>query len=98
MRCQAHHAKGTKYSRSAFLSNTQSILLTSNLTPLCGTLVNFFDSYNWILYDYFLLTSRWIVLVFFSSKLQFQGCCFHTNYVANITLAEQKTTLLKSSE
>ena len=33
-----------------------------------------------------------------SSKLQFQGNCFHTNNVANITLPEQKTTLLKSSE
>ena len=30
-------------------SNTQSILLTSNFSPLCGTLVNFFDSYNLIL-------------------------------------------------
>ena len=26
-----------------------------------------------------------------SSKLQFQGNCFHTNNVANITLPEQKT-------
>ena len=33
-----------------------------------------------------------------SSKLQFQGNCFHTNNVANITLPEQKTTLLKSLE
>ena len=76
MRCQAHHAKGTKYSRSAFLSNTQSILLTSNFTPLCGTLVNFFDSYNWILYDYFLLTSRWIVLVFFPQNYSFKAAVF----------------------
>ena len=38
-------------------SNTQSILLTSNFSPLCGTLVNFFDSYNLILSEYFLLTS-----------------------------------------
>ena len=44
-------------------SNTESILLTSNFTPLCGTLVNFFDSYNLILSEYFLLTSPWIVLV-----------------------------------
>ena len=43
-------------------SNTQSILLTSNFSPLCGTLVNFFDSYNLILSEYFLLTSPWFVL------------------------------------
>ena len=33
-----------------------------------------------------------------SSKLQFQGYYLHTNVAANITLAQQKTTLLKSSE
>ena len=44
-------------------SNTQSILLTSNFSPVCGTLVNFFDSYNLILSENFLLTSPWIVLV-----------------------------------
>ena len=42
-------------------SNTQSILLTSNFSPLCGTLVNFFDSYNLILSEYSLLTSPWFV-------------------------------------
>ena len=43
-------------------SNTQSILLTSNFTPLCETLVNFFDSYNLILSEYYLLTSPWFVV------------------------------------
>ena len=43
-------------------SNTQSILLTSNFTPLCGTLFNFFDSYDLIFSEYFLLTSPWFVL------------------------------------
>ena len=42
-------------------SNTQSILLTLNFTSVCGTLVNFFDSYNLILFEYFLLTSPWFV-------------------------------------
>ena len=55
MRCQAHHAKGTKYSRSAFLGSLMYNQLTSNFTPLCGTLVNFFDSYNLILSESFLL-------------------------------------------
>ena len=55
MRCQAHHAKDTKYSRSAFLGSLMYNQLTSNFTPLCGTLVNFFDSYNLILSESFLL-------------------------------------------
>ena len=44
-----YSAKGTKDSRSAFLGFLIHNLLTYNFTPPCGTLVNFFDSYNWIL-------------------------------------------------
>ena len=61
-----YSAKGTKplllsICLSRF-SNTQSILLTSNFTPLCGTLVNFLDSYSLILSEYYLLTSPWFVV------------------------------------
>ena len=60
MRCEAHHTQQKALSTldlPSRFSNTQSILLTSNFSPLCGTLVNFFDSYNLILSEYFLLTS-----------------------------------------
>ena len=59
MRCEAHHTQQKALSTLDLprFSNTQSILLTSNFTPLCGTLVNFFDSYNLIFSEYFLLTS-----------------------------------------
>ena len=40
--------------------------------PLCGTLVNFFDSYDLILSEYFLLTSPGIVLVICSSSYSFK--------------------------
>ena len=45
-------------------------------------------------------TLKWKSSVNFkcSSKLQFQGYYFHTNDVSNMTLAEKKNTLLKSSE
>ena len=54
MRCEAHH---TQRKAPSTLDLPFSVLLTSNFTPVCGTLVNFFDSYNLILFEYFLLTS-----------------------------------------
>ena len=59
-------------------SNTESILLTSNFTPLCGTLVNFFDSYNLILSEYFLLTSPWFVSRMLLNELW--STCLYSHY------------------
>ena len=59
-------------------SNTQSILLTLNFTSVCGTLVNFFDSYNLILFEYFLLTSPWFVSRMLLNELW--STCLYSHY------------------
>ena len=59
-------------------SNTQSILLTSNFSPVCGTLVNFFDSYNLIISENLLLTSPWFVLRMLLNELW--STCLYSHY------------------
>ena len=86
MRFEAHHTQQKALSTLDLPFSVLQNRINSTYIqffPLCGTVVNFFDSYNLILSEYFLLTSPWIVLVICSSKLQFQGyyayqwCCEH---------------------
>ena len=76
MRFEAHHTQQKALSTLDLPFSVLQNRINSTYIqffPLCRTVVNFFDSYNLILSEYFLLTSHRIVLVICSSKLQFQG-------------------------